>query len=320
MPSPEPLAELAGRVQLAFPGPAERVPALLAGRADPQGEERHDAGASRHLVGWTTRPRQKHDVADLPEPVRARLSAHARRCGDATEQSHAKSGWRPHRPETHACTRTGPSGRPSWNPPNPAPPPSSSSSLPRSPGTDRLDGRAIRLVARHRWHHQGKPPPNGGFPPYPDRQDGCSDCEGDAMDPIAVAGLAGTALVGAMATDAWQQTRDGVVALWRRVHPERAQEVGQELVRLRSIVEERGTAEVEEAMTQLWQLRLRDLLLADPALTAELTTQLAHLTDDIAARGGSPDTQVVGSQRLEAHASGNGRVYQAARDIHITES
>ncbi|EHM25349.1 MULTISPECIES: hypothetical protein [Streptomyces] len=137
------------------------------------------------------------------------------------------------------------------------------------------------------------------------------------MDPITVAGLAGTALVGAMATDAWQQTRDGVVALWRRVHPERAEEVGQELTRLRSIVEERGTAEVEAAM---WQLRLRDLLLTDPALTAELTTQLARLADEMAARGTSPDTQVVGSQHLEAHASESGRVYQAARDMHITES
>lgn len=140
------------------------------------------------------------------------------------------------------------------------------------------------------------------------------------MDPITVAGLAGTALVGAMATDAWQQTRDGVVALWRRVHPERAQEVGQELTQLRSIVEERGTAEVETAMTQLWQLRLRDLLLADPALTTELTTQLAHLADEMAARGAAPDTQVVGSQHLEAHASDGGRVYQAARDLHITEN
>ncbi|MFH8868096.1 hypothetical protein ACIQUZ_14160 [Streptomyces griseus] len=140
------------------------------------------------------------------------------------------------------------------------------------------------------------------------------------MDPITVAGLAGTALVGAMATDAWQQTRDGVVALWRRVHPERAQEVDQELTRLHSIVGERGTAEVEAAMTQLWQLRLRDLLLADPALTAELTTRLAALADEMTARGAYPDTQVVGSQHLEAHASESGRVYQAARDMHITES
>lgn len=35
------------------------------------------------------------------------------------------------------------------------------------------------------------------------------------MDPIVLA--AGTALVGAMATDAWQQTRIAVVSWWGRV-------------------------------------------------------------------------------------------------------
>ncbi|MDB4872445.1 MAG: hypothetical protein JWL97_3449, partial [Gemmatimonadales bacterium] len=39
------------------------------------------------------------------------------------------------------------------------------------------------------------------------------------MDPILVA--ADTALVGAMATDTWQQARAGAVALWRRLHPDR---------------------------------------------------------------------------------------------------
>ncbi|MEU3482721.1 hypothetical protein ACI2LO_14860 [Streptomyces sp. NPDC033754] len=140
------------------------------------------------------------------------------------------------------------------------------------------------------------------------------------MDPITVAGMAGTALVGAMATDAWQQTRDGVVALWRRVHPERAEDVGEELTRLHTIVDDRQrNTDVDAAMAQLWQLRLRDLLLADPALTAELTARLARLTDVIAAGGASAAGQVAGTQHLEGHASDSGRVYQAARDITITE-
>ncbi|MFE4618245.1 hypothetical protein ACFRJ7_19325 [Streptomyces sp. NPDC056747] len=140
------------------------------------------------------------------------------------------------------------------------------------------------------------------------------------MDPITVAGMAGTALVGAMVTDAWQQTRDGVVALWRRVHPERAEDVGEELTRLHTIVDDRQrNTDVDAAMAQLWQLRLRDLLLADPALTAELTARLARLTDVIAAGGAAAAGQVVGTQHLEGHASDGGRVYQAARDITITE-
>ncbi|MGW2255747.1 hypothetical protein ACWCXH_37200 [Kitasatospora sp. NPDC001660] len=123
MPSPELLAELTDRLQLTFPDPVERVLALLdwygsgsgrcsgypvhegvpgellgrvpiadllAGLADPRAEERHDAGAVRHLVGWKTRPRQKQDVAGLPEPLRARLLAHARRSGDSDKQSRAE--------------------------------------------------------------------------------------------------------------------------------------------------------------------------------------------------------------------------------------
>src|SRR5271165_5847197 len=47
------------------------------------------------------------------------------------------------------------------------------------------------------------------------------------MDPLVLA--AGTALVGAMVTDGWQQARTAVVAWWRKVHPGRADAVGAEL-------------------------------------------------------------------------------------------
>ncbi|MFC9634585.1 hypothetical protein ACFTY8_36350 [Streptomyces mirabilis] len=122
-PSPELLAELTDRLQLTFPDPVEQVLALLgwygsgsgrcsgypvhegvpgellgrvpiadllAGLADPKAGERHDAGAVRHLLGWKTRPRQKRDVAGLPEPLRARLLAHARRSGDSDKQGRAE--------------------------------------------------------------------------------------------------------------------------------------------------------------------------------------------------------------------------------------
>ncbi|WP_017241359.1 hypothetical protein [Streptomyces sp. SS] len=140
------------------------------------------------------------------------------------------------------------------------------------------------------------------------------------MDPIVVAEAASTALVGAMATDAWRQARDGVVALWRRVHPERAEDVGEDLTRLHEIVGDgEGGAEAGEAMARLWQLRLRDLLLADAELTTELTGRLARLTDEIVARNASAGDQGIGTQHLEAHATGEGRVYQAGRDLNVTE-
>ncbi|MFF3089513.1 hypothetical protein ACFVRB_31415 [Streptomyces nojiriensis] len=121
--SPELLAELTERLQLTLPDPVERVLALLdwygsgsgrcsgypphegvpgellgrvsisdllAGLADSRAGERHDAGAVRHLVGRKTRPRQKRDVARLPEPLRARLLAHARRSGDSDKQARAE--------------------------------------------------------------------------------------------------------------------------------------------------------------------------------------------------------------------------------------
>ncbi|WP_420037728.1 hypothetical protein ACN2WE_40675 [Streptomyces sp. cg28] len=122
-PSPELLAELTDRLHLMFPDPVERVLALLhwygagsgrcsgypvhegvpgqllgrvpiadllAALADPRAEERHDAGAVRHLVGWKTRPHQKRDVARLPEPLRARLLAHARRSADSDKHGRAE--------------------------------------------------------------------------------------------------------------------------------------------------------------------------------------------------------------------------------------
>ncbi|MGW6244429.1 hypothetical protein [Streptomyces roseolus] len=73
--------ELLGRVSIAD---------VLAALADPRAEERHDAGAVRHLVGWKTRPRQKRDIARLPEPLRARLLAQACRSGDSDKWGRAE--------------------------------------------------------------------------------------------------------------------------------------------------------------------------------------------------------------------------------------
>ncbi|MET9045840.1 hypothetical protein ABZX34_23810 [Streptomyces sp. NPDC004362] len=122
-PSPELVAELTDRLQLTFPDPVERVLALLnwygsgsgrcsgypvhegvpgkllgrvptadllAALADPRAEDRHDAGAVRHLVGWKTRPRQKRDVAGLPEALRARLLVHARSSEDSDKKARAE--------------------------------------------------------------------------------------------------------------------------------------------------------------------------------------------------------------------------------------
>ena len=91
------------------------------------------------------------------------------------------------------------------------------------------------------------------------------------MDPVVAA--FGTALVGAIATDAWQQVREAVTGLWRRVHPRRGDDVGAELDELREqvlVARRDGDDGTERALEGAWQLRLQQLLRADPALAAEL--------------------------------------------------
>ena len=93
------------------------------------------------------------------------------------------------------------------------------------------------------------------------------------MDPVVAA--FGTALVGAIATDAWQQVHKAVTGLWRRVHPRREEDdgIGAELDELRDQVlaaRRDGDAGTERALEGAWQVRLAQLLRADPALAAEL--------------------------------------------------
>ncbi len=133
------------------------------------------------------------------------------------------------------------------------------------------------------------------------------------MDPIVVA--FGTALVGAMATDVWQQARASVVALWRRVHPQQADTVEADLEGLRAQVldaRQTGRADTEQVLTGVWQGRLQQLLLDEPAVAAELRRVLDNtltpaLTPTEQARigtlimmgnshGSSTFTQVAGNQ------------------------
>lgn len=139
------------------------------------------------------------------------------------------------------------------------------------------------------------------------------------MEPelTALAGTAGSTLVALMATEAWQRTRDGVVALWRRAHPERAAAVGSELEATRAdLVAARASCDTqsEEELQAEWQGRLRRLLAAHPAIAADVRRLLAEV---------GPSDGPAGSQQeihMRAAVSGHGRVYQAGRDQHIAES
>ncbi len=83
----------------------------------------------------------------------------------------------------------------------------------------------------------------------------------------------GSALVAAMATDAWQQARDGLAALWQRIHPEQAEQMDSELETLRTqILQARQDQDpsTEQALEGMWRLQLQALLQREPLAAGEL--------------------------------------------------
>jgi hypothetical protein len=136
------------------------------------------------------------------------------------------------------------------------------------------------------------------------------------MDPqiVDLARTAGTAVVTLLATDAWQATRDGIVGVWRRAHPERADGVGEELDATRDelvAARQTGDGEAEVELAAEWQGRVRRLLAARPEAVDDLRRVLEEL--------GPAERPATTEIRMTAEASGHGRVYQAGRDQHISE-
>ena len=99
------------------------------------------------------------------------------------------------------------------------------------------------------------------------------------MEPIVLA--FGPALVGAIATDAWPRVREAVTALWRRGPARRvADDIGTELDELREqvvLARRDGDSSTEGALEGAWQLRLQQLLRADPAMADELRRVLEQV-------------------------------------------
>ncbi|MFD5897182.1 hypothetical protein [Streptomyces sp. NPDC060366] len=137
------------------------------------------------------------------------------------------------------------------------------------------------------------------------------------MDPMVLA--AGTALVSAMATDSWQQVRDATVRWWRGADATDADAVGAQLDEVRPQVltaRQAGDEDSERVLAEAWRVRLQQALRDRPDLAAELRGLL-----DEQVIPALPDSErpQLGSPVMKATASGNGRVYQAGRDQHITE-
>jgi hypothetical protein len=110
------------------------------------------------------------------------------------------------------------------------------------------------------------------------------------MDWIVLA--AATGLVEAVTSETWVQVREAVVGLWRRKHPQEAERIGTELDELHDQVlhsRREGDADTEKSLEIAWQVKLQELLRANPASAMDLRQVLDQfllpaLTRDAQAR------------------------------------
>jgi hypothetical protein len=132
----------------------------------------------------------------------------------------------------------------------------------------------------------------------------------------ALTSTAATTVVQLLTTAAWEQAKS-VGGLWARVHPERAETVQAELEDSRTEVlaaRHHGDEQVEQALVDEWQGRLRRLVASDPRLVDELRGVVAQLRSALVDAGPPQGTTIT----VQATTFGNSRVNQAGRDLHVT--
>jgi hypothetical protein len=120
----------------------------------------------------------------------------------------------------------------------------------------------------------------------------------------ALVTTAGTTVAKLMVTDAWQQTRDGLLRLWHRFRPEQAEAVGQELA--------------AGMPGDVWTREL-PLLLVHPQAVRELTDLLAACVEAAGGSAAANSSAVPQRAQIEAKAKGHGRAYASGRDMTINE-
>jgi hypothetical protein len=137
------------------------------------------------------------------------------------------------------------------------------------------------------------------------------------MDEFALA--AASALMTAMATDAWSEVRAGLVSLWRRVYPERVPAIESELADARNelvVSRQAGDAEIEKELTADWRRKFQRLMQAHP----ELIPDLRMLEEEWTRLAPAAERDRSGMTNIEqtAIATGRGTIYQAGRNQRIT--
>jgi plasmid stabilization system protein ParE len=118
-----------------------------------------------------------------------------------------------------------------------------------------------------------------------------------------LAATAATTLVGLLTTDAWDRVREGLGALWSRVHPERAEIIKAEITEARDELMAHGAADGEQAarrVTDEWESRIHRLLSSNPDLAAPLRELLLE---------GPESGPRAGRITQRVRVSGHGRAY-----------
>jgi hypothetical protein len=95
-----------------------------------------------------------------------------------------------------------------------------------------------------------------------------------------LAGAGGSALVGAMATDAWQAARSGVARLFRRGGPERQSAIEAQLDgNAALVVQAEDAAAVRRSLVPVWRLQLEALLRQCPEVEEELRALVVQVRE-----------------------------------------
>lgn len=146
------------------------------------------------------------------------------------------------------------------------------------------------------------------------------------MDDLALA--AASALMTAMATDAWSEVHAGAVGLWRRVYPDRVPAIEAELLAARdelAAARQDGDAEVGMELAGEWRRKFQRLIRENPGLIPELQMLEEAWTRLVPASGRARSGGVTIEQTAVVHGRGTtyqagGNIYQSGRNRRITGS
>ncbi|MGA5424930.1 hypothetical protein [Streptomyces lavendulocolor] len=114
---------------------------------------------------------------------------------------------------------------------------------------------------------------------------------------VTLAASGGAAVVAAMATDAWQTTRDGVVRLFRRQGAEVEGRLDEDAALVATAAEDESAEAARQALAPGWALKLRTLLAAHPEYAEELRALLP-------AEGGAPHSVQYNTARDQGRVFG----------------